>query len=461
MSKLTSTKMIMGPRPGRTEFGTQNNGLTVVMDFVLQPSSKLSSMLTFHSRRGQLLDIPTKQGSITERQCRLQSLNFSELHAIENKAEMISTLLSTWPGSSDPFRIDVEPCWDDDPEQCCLCIRVGGLGRFEMSMTRLFNGCHQKLVRYLKCDERASEGYHWCPGPKILSDLLFEDLTGKKWHFLPIVEMIRQGQTAIADPDYTGRSPRNIHVNWIVNVHDEFTLMILLTCTFPRHLKPDVIYITDCLGTALCEYILYTASTSVMIVLYQEVHNRLLEPTPQTKQVDEQALQIAASLIVVSEHRTAELLTPQIGTWICPPDLPPALQDCGVEIMRGLRSAIRRKLIDGDAVLDILKGVDFGNTPQLPQSTATSSEPLESTALARCRASIRDQVLERIRDWRDQNPMYGRNIDDHVEELPYHGPPLPALLHGVVDLEIPAPYVQLALPPTDSDLAQDPPEPPT
>lgn len=448
---------MMGVRPNCTTFGTQNNGLTVVMEFVLQPSSKLSSMLTFHSRRGQLLDIPTKQGSITERQCRIQSLNFSELHALESKAEMISTLLNTWPGSSDPIRIDVEPCWDDDPEQCCLCIRLGGLCRFEMSMTRLFDGCDRELVRYLKCNEQAGKHHHWCPGPNIISDLLFEDLKGKKWYFLPIGEMIQQGQTAVADPDYTSRDPRNMHVNWIVNVHDEFTLMILLTCTFPRHLKPDNIYITDCLGTALCTYIFGSASrSSVMIVLYQEVHNRLLEPTPQTNQVDEEALEIAASLITSSSNKSAELFTLQIGTWICPSDLPYALQDCGLEIMRGLKRAIEGNTISRDAVLDILKGLDFGGTPRLPESAATTLEPLESTALVRCRTGIRDQVVQLIRDWRENNPMYGRNIDDHVEELPYHGPPLPALLHDEVDLGVSTPYVQLALPPTDSNRTKDP-----
>ena len=395
-------------------FGAQHNGIGIVSEFFLRPSDLISSVYVLHSVRGQLLDIGTQDGFIVDGGCdwaMKKGIDIRNLRPFQNKDEVINALSTSGCESTSPIRLDIEPDWEGDPSAARLSVRTDGILRALLSISCLIYRSNGRTgPRSYKC--KGNQGiHHYCPGPETISELLLNDVWGRKWYYLPFEKMIRNGQLNMGNPD------SDIHgSNWIVRIHDALTLMLALRVGFGTW----AIHITDCLGAALFHVALHDA-WEVIIIIYEESHNRLLESVPEDpKRFHSHAINIASTLLTAKpgsdpirdynhpgrlRDENKLVLKKRVAQWILPPDFRHALGDLGLEIFKIMRMALNHGVISSESVQDILTSLDLFN---VPTSMGLSSTPPvgDSDTVARCRAEIMDRTLNQIRYWRTQNPDY-------------------------------------------------------
>ena len=284
-------------------FGAQCNGLSVISEFILRPSALISSVYVLHSVRGQLLDIPTSDGFIVASRFSNymgRYLDIRNLRPFQTKEEVISALSTSGCNSTSPIRLDVEPDWKYDPSHIELNIRTDGILRAQLSISRLIYLDGISPALYYNCGEQQGHIHHYCPGPETISELLTDDMWGRKWYYLPFQEMIRNGQISMKNPD----SDRN-RSNWITRIHDALTFMLALQCRDHTW----TIYVTDCLGAALFYIALYD-DRPVVIIIYEESHNRLLELGPEDPRRFHRRATELASFWIHAPSKSAEFPSP-------------------------------------------------------------------------------------------------------------------------------------------------------
>jgi hypothetical protein len=109
---------------GRRILGAQANGITAVSDLVVSLSIQPKALFYYHIGRGQILNLPlTEDGYIEASSCLTTPMILqmnpdpqnSSLHRFEAREYV------------DSLRIDIEPCWEDDPRT--VIFRVREMGR--------------------------------------------------------------------------------------------------------------------------------------------------------------------------------------------------------------------------------------------------------------------------------------------------------------------------------------------
>lgn len=189
------------------EYGVQCNGLTIVSDFVLNPSFKLPSVLIYHMQRGQLLDLPLQEN-------RVVSGSPSRPRGLKLDAAdvTVGSKSDIWehPEPVDWLRWNAEPCWESDVRTCSFTYRVEGIPRFQLGIEELFTGIKTLGLNHVPCsehDRHQTDEEHWemlfnpsLDGlPSTLSEGDIRAIRRQKWLQLPIVDMVRQAQLDIAD----------------------------------------------------------------------------------------------------------------------------------------------------------------------------------------------------------------------------------------------------------------------
>ncbi|KAI9720424.1 MAG: hypothetical protein M1812_002930 [Candelaria pacifica] len=221
-------------------FGIQFHGLAVVSDFLLGPSLLPSKAFVFHIQRGQLLDFPLQSG-------RIRDGKFTRTHKVVLKAADV-LLNSVYDlrkiEACDWLRWDVEPCWERDPQTCCLCYRVGGIPRFYLGLA--------ELLSTIDIDSRNTVTCKDCAHDPLTDPLTISAFKHQSWLELPLVNMLKAGQLAVTDVEGLNRPPSVEPINWIAQVGDEDMLaMLSLVCKFARALEPERRILTDCIVSGL------------------------------------------------------------------------------------------------------------------------------------------------------------------------------------------------------------------
>ena len=119
--------------------GAQANGLAAVSEILVNPAARVLSFCYIHIQRGQMLSFP-----LTEDQFILASTHVERAFDLDMDPEPENTRLYRFDGEypDSNMRVDVEPCWEDDPRTVSFVVRLQGIpiaslsiGAFLDSMT--------------------------------------------------------------------------------------------------------------------------------------------------------------------------------------------------------------------------------------------------------------------------------------------------------------------------------------
>ena len=266
----------------QSTWGAEQAGLAIVSEFLLRPTRKDRwTCFTYHSILGRLIDIPTQNGYIEAYNPTPKTLGDGQYHPLSNR-NAILTALSVPAIAINNLRLDLEPCWEDNPDKCSFLLRIGGLPKSQLSINRLYEADTHWLqgtyrakndpCHLVSCDGSSGP---WCPGPEtILCYLLYVQI---QWLELPLQRLVEAGKmgeilsSPVSSPGKTGG-------HWIVQTHgDEFLLRLAIMCRLTERsgIKAQKI-ITNCLGAALWA-IDTKPLRSTMIILHNQTHNRLFD----------------------------------------------------------------------------------------------------------------------------------------------------------------------------------------
>ena len=104
--------------------GAQANGLAAVSEMLVNPTARVSSFYYIHIQRGQILSFP-----LTEDQFILASTYVEPALILAMDPEPENTRLYRFDEeySDSAMRVDVEPCWEDDPRTVSFTVRRQGI----------------------------------------------------------------------------------------------------------------------------------------------------------------------------------------------------------------------------------------------------------------------------------------------------------------------------------------------
>ena len=108
----------------RLLLGAQGNGLAAVSDMLVNTSAQVESFLYIHIQRGQVLSFP-----LTEDQFIEASSYVDRPSTLELDPDPQNDRLCRFDGESfnSTMRVDVEPCWEDDPRKVSFVVRLQGI----------------------------------------------------------------------------------------------------------------------------------------------------------------------------------------------------------------------------------------------------------------------------------------------------------------------------------------------
>ena len=144
--------------------GYHANGVFVVMDILLQPSLQPGSLINFHVRLGQPLQIPvSEQGFVVS----YIASGPRPKHPLRvDTAESPRIDLFTTRESDLKSRIDIDPYWEGDPRKVVFRARVGGLVKCTFSPLRLINDI-AAFVRSENLDSQIQVIHCTCGTPSV------------------------------------------------------------------------------------------------------------------------------------------------------------------------------------------------------------------------------------------------------------------------------------------------------
>ena len=104
--------------------GAQANGLAAVSEILVNPTARVLSFCYIHIQRGQMLSFP-----LTEDQFILASTYVERALGLPMDPEPENTRLYRFDGEypDSTMRVDVEPCWEDDPRTVSFMFRLQGI----------------------------------------------------------------------------------------------------------------------------------------------------------------------------------------------------------------------------------------------------------------------------------------------------------------------------------------------
>ena len=124
MNAPSNTTYMNSQNPDRQRLylGAQANGMIAVADILVTLSNRLEPFCHFHISRGQLLNFPLTEAH------NIEASTFVEpALTLDLDLELHNTSLYRFDSSSIDYelRVDIEPCWYDDPRTVIFVLRSG------------------------------------------------------------------------------------------------------------------------------------------------------------------------------------------------------------------------------------------------------------------------------------------------------------------------------------------------
>ena len=112
------------PYRSRLLLGAQSNGFAAISDMLVKPTAQVKSLCYVHIQRGQILSFP-----LTEDHFIQSSTYVGPSSILETSSEPQNELLYRFDEehSQSVMRVDVEPCWEEDPRTVSFVVRVQGI----------------------------------------------------------------------------------------------------------------------------------------------------------------------------------------------------------------------------------------------------------------------------------------------------------------------------------------------
>jgi len=112
------------PYRDRLLLGAQANGLAAVSDILVHPSAQAESFLYIHIQRGQILSFPLTEDQYIQASSCVEPAQTLELDP-DPRNDRLYRFDGEHPDSA--MRVDVEPCWEDDPRTVSFVVRLQGI----------------------------------------------------------------------------------------------------------------------------------------------------------------------------------------------------------------------------------------------------------------------------------------------------------------------------------------------
>ena len=112
------------PYRNRLLLGAQANGLAMLSDILVNPSAQVESFVYVHIQRGQILSFPLSEDQY------IQASSYVELASIlDLDPDPRNDTLCRFDGEylESAMRVDVEPCWEEDPRTVSFVVRLQGI----------------------------------------------------------------------------------------------------------------------------------------------------------------------------------------------------------------------------------------------------------------------------------------------------------------------------------------------
>lgn len=151
----------------RKVLGLQASGLTVVSEIGVRPSAESLALYRFHVCSGQVLNLPLTEDGFIELSTRREPVS----NVWRQPQDPLQTLHHFDEGMPDlNLRVDVEPCWEDDPRQVIFRVRKRGVVVCPLSTNLLFSRLEEFPSAHCACDNPVREvdvsqqpGSNWQP----------------------------------------------------------------------------------------------------------------------------------------------------------------------------------------------------------------------------------------------------------------------------------------------------------
>ena len=123
-SRITTGNRYISRQSQQLLLGAQANGLAAVSEMLVNPTTRVLSFCYIHIQRGQMLSFP-----LTEDQFILASTYVEPAWMLTMDPEPENTRLYRFDGEypDSAMRVDVEPCWEDDPRTVSFMVRLQGI----------------------------------------------------------------------------------------------------------------------------------------------------------------------------------------------------------------------------------------------------------------------------------------------------------------------------------------------
>ncbi|MCJ1396476.1 hypothetical protein MMC18_009366 [Xylographa bjoerkii] len=283
----------------RHYWGAQRQGLVLISDFVLNPSTHAASAYLYHCLRGHLLDIPTKEGRVVEGSSTTPTTPMTN-GLLSGRDAVLSVVQNLPPTYLDSLRIDLEPCWESDATTCRFVLRAAGIPRLQLGISSLFTSTkistYSNTITTVRCAD-----LHICPGPESIIRMILDHNERHAWSSLSLSSMIEEGWLGFdrqPDPVLNDEEKEKQRIqNFLVNAYSS-DILVMLALHAPYNASSEGCHriVSDCLGAALMARLTHS-SPATMIILSNERHNRVLEAMLPEYDKREDCLQTAASII--------------------------------------------------------------------------------------------------------------------------------------------------------------------
>jgi len=138
----------------RTILGVQANGVAAISEMTIRPSSNLTTLIRFHICPGQILNLPLTEDGCIEGSTRREPLS-QYSHFDQPIIQSLSAYDTSMPDPT--LRIDVEPCWEEDPRTVVFRLRRNGVTIAPLNIGLILSKLSSDLTTLCDCDRPTSE----------------------------------------------------------------------------------------------------------------------------------------------------------------------------------------------------------------------------------------------------------------------------------------------------------------